>query len=353
MSPPPITHVATTDIKDMMDAGSARRMDLPGFAEEFVDFPHYIIRITERIWHDKEIELCRDWYGEDCAIHTLAGNVAGVQTVIDNTHATLKAFPDRRLDADNVIWSEDEHGTFHSSHLITSKMTNEGPSEFGPATGKKVRVTTIADCLCKDNKIIEEWLVRDNLAITNQLGFDANTVAAKQVEVDQRNNFNIIKFHAENRKKVSGIRVDDFEGATHFAAEMLEIIWNKKQFSKLPDFYDFRVDGIYPGGEFLYGHDQVEAYIKPLFDSLPDAQISIDHVAEIPYLGNAKDVAIRWSLKANHTGEGRYGKPSGAPIYILGVSQFRIMNGKIREERVVWDDIAVRRQIQAHIQENT
>ncbi|MCU0730571.1 MAG: hypothetical protein MUE84_03185, partial [Hyphomonas sp.] len=28
---------------------------LPGFDPEFVDFPHYIIRITERIWHDRAV----------------------------------------------------------------------------------------------------------------------------------------------------------------------------------------------------------------------------------------------------------------------------------------------------------
>ena len=48
VSPPPITHVATTDIADMMNPGPDRRMELPGFDPEFVDFPHYIIRITER-----------------------------------------------------------------------------------------------------------------------------------------------------------------------------------------------------------------------------------------------------------------------------------------------------------------
>ncbi|MEL6666891.1 MAG: hypothetical protein AAFQ24_12205 [Pseudomonadota bacterium] len=88
MTSKPITHVATTDIKDMMAPGPERRMDLPGFDEEFVDFPHYIIRITERIWHDRQVEKCLDWYSEDCAIHTMAGDISGAQTEVDNTWAT-------------------------------------------------------------------------------------------------------------------------------------------------------------------------------------------------------------------------------------------------------------------------
>jgi hypothetical protein len=46
--PAPITMVATTDIQTMMNPGPERRMFLPGFDAEFVDFPHYIIRITGR-----------------------------------------------------------------------------------------------------------------------------------------------------------------------------------------------------------------------------------------------------------------------------------------------------------------
>jgi hypothetical protein len=97
----------------------------------------------------------------------------------------------------------------------------------------------------------------------------------------------------------------------------------------------------------LYGPDEVTNWLSPLLGSLPDAQLSIDHVAEIPYLGEARDVALRWSLAGTHTGHGRYGDPTGAPVFILGVSQFRIMNGRIREETVIFDDLAVRQQIES------
>ena len=57
VGPQPITHVATTDITDMMNPGPDRRMELPGFDPEFVDFPHYIIRITERSLGTTELIL--------------------------------------------------------------------------------------------------------------------------------------------------------------------------------------------------------------------------------------------------------------------------------------------------------
>jgi predicted ester cyclase len=348
MTSRPITHVATTDISDMMNPGTERRMPLPGFDDEFVDFPHYIIRITDRIWHDREVELCLKWYSEDCAIHTLGGDIVGAQTVVDNTWATLAAFPDRRLDADNVIWSREEDGAFYSSHLITSKMTNLGASEFGPATGSRVRVQTIADCLCRDNRIVEEWLVRDNLALVRQLGFNPDEIARKRASAARDRGQDLVAFHAGNRARVlsgDSIRPAPGSGAA-IAAGMLQSVWSEKRAGAAADFYDFRVGGSYPGGESLYGPDEVTAWLAPMLSSFPDAQLCVDHVAEIPYLGEARDVALRWSLAGTHTGQGRYGDPTGAPVYILGVSHFRIMNGRIREETVVFDDLALRQQIE-------
>lgn len=343
----PITHVATTDIKDMMAPCPDRRMDLPGFASEFVDFPHFIIRITERIWHDREVDLCLEWYADTCAIHTLAGDILGAQPVVDNTWATLKAFPDRRLDADNVIWSEEGGGAFYSSHLITSKMTNEGPSEFGPRTGKKLRILTIADCLCRENQIIEEWLVRDNLAAVQQLGFDPNHIAHEQAQSDKTKRFSLIDFHAQNRAAVlEGDKVDTWSTeARSIAAKALKACFAAAGSDALGDLYDYRVRAQFPGDALLYGPDQITDWMRALLEAFPDLCLSIDHVAEIPYLGDAKDVALRWSAAGTHSGAGRYGPPSDAPIYILGVTQARVIKGRVREQVTVWDDIALRRQM--------
>lgn len=342
----PIMMVSATDIDDMMNPGTERRMDLPGFGPEFVDFPHYIIRITERIWHDREVELCLKWYSENCAIHTLAGPIAGAQTVVDNTWATLKAFPDRRLDGDNVIWSDDRDGSFLSSHLITSKMTNLGDSDFGPATGKRVLVRTIADCLCKDNRVIEEWLVRDNLALVSQLGFNPTTVAQRQASADRASGRSLIDTLSGYRSAVfDEVDAEPRSPAAQIATELLRSYWSRPDAAKARSLSDFRLGAWYPGGVYLYGPDQVAEWQGGVRQAIPDARIRLDHIAEVPYLGDARDVAIRWSLSGHHHGGGRYGDATGAPLHILAVSHFRVMNGRVREEVTIWDDLAVMRQV--------
>ena len=328
-------------------------------AQQFVDFPDYIIRITDRIWHERKVEMCIDYYSDDCLIHTQSGKIIGSQTVVDNTYATMKSFPDRVLDADNVIWSRDEpqegsdNPVFYSSHLITSKMTNLGASEFGPATDRKIKVITIADCACRDNVIFEEWLVRDYAAVVQQMGLDVDERAKALALEDKANGFSLIDVHAVNHAAVlanplsaCGKPPSPENEPLAFVESYFGHIWANKDASKLPDFYDFRVGAKYPGDRNFYGHDQVWEFLSGVFEALPDAQVKIEHVADIPYLGEARDVAVRWSLAGTHTGSGFYGAATGANIYIMGVSHFRIIKGRIREEVTIWDDVAVRRMVE-------
>lgn len=349
--PLPVMRVATTDITDMMNPGPGRRMALPGFAEEFVDFPHYIIRITERIWHDREVDLCLQWYSEDCAIHTLAGPITGARTVVDNTWATLAAFPDRRLDGDNVIWSDEGDGSFLSSHLITSKMTNLGDSDFGPATGKRVLVRTIADCLCRENRIVEEWLVRDNLALVEQLAFVPAEVAAQQAARDAERGAPLTGVLAPyHTAALNEPEAEPASEAQRIAADLLRACWQDGDDARAAALSDFRLGAWVPGGKFLYGPDQYAEWAAPIRAAFsPHARLRIEHIAEVPYLGEARDVAVRWLLAGWHEGAGAYGEPTGAPLLIMAVSHFRVMGGRVREEVTIWDDIAVRRQIAGYI----
>ena len=77
---------------------SERRMNLPGFDAEFVDLPHYIIKITDRIWHERQVETIHNYYSADCLIHTLGGDIKGRNSELFRTPMThWRAFPDRRL----------------------------------------------------------------------------------------------------------------------------------------------------------------------------------------------------------------------------------------------------------------
>jgi hypothetical protein len=185
------------------------------------------------------------------------------------------------------------------------------------------------------------------------MGLDVDAKAKELAAEDVAAGFDLVAHHAANHASVleAPVRLTDKPETPEkkpfaFAKSFFSHIWGQKNFSKLPEYYDFRVNATYPGERFFYGHDQITPLLTDLFAAIPDAQMKIEHVADIPYLETTRDIAVRWSLAGAHTGDGFYGKATGANVYIMGVSQFRVMNGRIREEVTIWDDVAVRRMIE-------
>jgi len=338
----PITRVALTPQDELLNPQGGRRMDLPGFDPEFVDFPDYIIRITDWIWHQRDVDLCERYYTDDCLVHTLTGDVTSARDVTRNTRAMMAAFPDRRLEPDNVIWSDEGEDGFYSSHLITSLMTNMGDSEFGPATERKVRVLTIAGCLCRENKIYREWLMRDTSDIVQQLGLDVEALARKQAQNDLDLGSSLIDFHAK-RGHLAGISAPKKDALALDPEAVLNAAWKAKP--ELDGHYFDRCRSFYPGGKDLYSTGQIADFISGIVAALPDLMITVDHICAIPYLDGEQDIAVRFSLSGTHIKDGVYGPASGAPVLIMAACHWRVIHGRIHQEWMVWDDLAVRRQI--------
>ena len=142
---------------------------MEGFDPQYKDITDYILKCTRMIWEGRNISAL-DWhYGDDLLVRTPAGISRGNAAGKSNTMATLAEFPDRQLFGEDVIWSGDENAGFLSSHRILSTATHQG-GVFGPATGHKCTFRTIADTFCKNNRVWDEWLIRDNAAIAIQLG---------------------------------------------------------------------------------------------------------------------------------------------------------------------------------------
>ena len=170
--------------------GTARRAASPSitrrFRSDYSDIVDYIIRCTHRIWEQKDIGLCRTHYADDCVVHTMTGPTMGVEAVVQGTINALASYPDRRVIAEDVIWSEDEPGVFLSSHRIVSDATHLGDEASAFASLSQAGVSTIADCLVSRNRIVEEWLVRDNLTAARQIGCDPWALAVQQADADGR-----------------------------------------------------------------------------------------------------------------------------------------------------------------------
>ena len=336
--------VAGRDIGELLAGQGERRQDLAGFEPTYVDIVDYIIRCTYRIWEEKDLGLIVSHYAPDIIVHTMTGPSTGRDTVIAATARTLSAFPDRTLIGEAVIWSDEGAGAYLSSHRITSAATNLGVSEFGPATGRRVTFTTIADCLCERNLIVEEWLVRDNSALVLGLGASPRHVARAQAEADRAAGPAGWRLRAmatvrEAPCGKSPLATPDDPAA--FAAMVFGSLVGERHLGLVRRAYSPAARWFGPGGRRLFGWGEITGWFTALIGSFGDLITRIDHVAAAD-----DQIAVRWMLTGVHDGPALYGSPSGQPVYILGVTHWRIAYGMIVEETTVFDEVALLRQIE-------
>lgn len=331
---------------DLMAPGD-RRQDLPGYEPVYRDFVDYIVRCTHRIWEEKNIGLCRSHYGDDCVMHTLAGPTQGAETVVQNTVGAMAMSSDRRVIAEDVIWSEEPEGNLYSSHRITSSSTHMGDDPMlGSASRREAGVTTIADCLCRENKIIEEWLVRDNLRAVWQVGADPWAIARKQAENDCQGDQSRHRWRSEAIARVRSnkdVAVPQGHPAV-LAAAMLRNAFREDMYGDAANALSPSAEIRWPTNRHGFGRGFWIGCLTQLRASLQRVSYTLDHIAARPLPRGDIAVALRWSLAGTHAGSGVWGEASGKEILILAVSHYRIRAGAIVEDVTVFDELAVLRQ---------
>ena len=334
-------------IADVLEEGP-RRQELPGFDPVYRDFVDYIMRCTHRIWEEKNIGLCRTHYSDDCVMHTLAGPSVGAATVVQGTVSALAMSSDRQVLGEDVVWSEDADGLLYSSHRITSQMTHMGDDAMlGPATMRPISVTTIADCACRENRIIEEWLVRDNWRAVAQIGGDPWQVAKAQAAADlngdqARHQWRNLAIKDTRSEQDCPVR-DGHPAA--LPAAMLRQALRDDLYGDAAEALSLAAEVRWPSNRHGFGRGYWIGCATQLRGMLHRTALRIEHAAARPLPGDDIAVALRWSLAGTHLGAGLWGPASGRELLIMAVSHYRIRGGLIVEDVTVFDELAVLRQI--------
>ena len=325
---------------------------MQGFAPKFRDFPDYIIGITKEIWEDRGIATLHHYYSPDIVVRSPASVVIGNERVIGATMATLAEFPDRTLLGEDVIWSGTPEDGMLSSHRILSTATHMADGVYGKASGKKLQYRIIADCHAINDQINDEWLIRDQTAIVRQIGWDAKDYAADLIarEGGPEACVRPLTPATDQPGPYTGRGNDNAWGGKY--ADILTRIMGADM-AVIPSEYDRAVQSEYPGGETGHGTGPVDRFWMGLRASFPDATFTIDHQIgrEDPTMPPRS--AIRWSLHGKHDGWGYFGAPTGAEVYVLGIShaEFGSLGAappRIRREFTLFDETSVWKQILLH-----
>ena len=84
--------------------------------------------------------------------------------------------------------------------------------------------------------------------------------------------------------------------------------------------------------------------------AFPNAAFTVEHVIGREDEMMCPRAAVRWSLWGKHEGWGAFGVPTGAEVYVLGISHAdfgAVISGqpKVRREFTLFDETAVWKQI--------
>ncbi len=322
---------------------------MQGFDPKFRDFPDYIIGITKEIWEDRGIATLHQYYAPEIVVRSPASVVIGNKDVISATMATLAEFPDRVLYGEDVIWSGTPEDGMLSSHRIISQATHAGNGVYGHATGKTLEYRILADCHAKNNMIDDEWLIRDQGAIVRQMGWDPKDYAADLIEKEGGPATCVKPLSPETDQPgpYSGRGNDNPWGAQ--LAELLTRIMGADM-AAIPEVYDRACHLEYPGHVTAHGTPEADKFWMGLRASFPKAEFTVHHqIGRDDPLAPPR-AAVRWSLWGKHEGWGAFGRPTGAMVYILGIThaefgQVGTDSPRLRREYTLFDETAVWKQI--------
>lgn len=318
----------------------------------YKDVPDFIYGITREIWEHRGIGGKLDkYYAPDIMLRAATGFTGSNKGVTSQTLQTLHQFPDRQLVGEDVIWTGYADGTFLSSHRLTSVMRHTGDGILGRAEGRKFRSRIIADCWVSNQVVVEEWLVRDQAAFARCLGTDAPTLARTMTDRELAQGIPVSFFipaHDQPSRYRPTLQTDD--EAVHAYLNGMNRLWQDKETAAIRDMYFHGAQFHAPGGDVLYGHGDIDTFALGYLASFPDAALKIESARVNRDPEQPVRVAVRWSLTGTHSGFGHFGEPTGAPVYVMGISHANLTGNRVMAEYLVTDEVSIWKQIYAHVE---
>ncbi len=314
------------------------------FSDRWPDFRDYIVDITREIWDDRKILTLHDYYAPDIIVRRPSGVSTGLEKVIVDTYAAVAQTPARGAGAEDVIWSCDASGHFHSSHRCCDRSVHSVDDIYGPATGTHLRYWLVADCAARGEVIDDEWLVSDTGGLARQLGWEPKAFAQHLIDTEGGPTRCARPMTSADDRPgpYSGTGNDDLWGKRY--ADLLTSVM-AGDLGAILEGYDDQCHLHYAGGREGHGPDDANAFWAGLRASFPRAKFTIRHRVgrHDPLL--SPRAAIRWTLEGAHEGWGLFGRPTGAQVYVLGIAHAEFGPWGLRREWAIHDEVAIWKQI--------
>lgn len=332
---------AETRIPD--DFGPPQSLD--GFEAVYRNIIDYIVRITYRIWEDRDVEYIRATYADDARTYDDYGLQRGDEKIVQDTYHTTAAFSDIQLIADEIVWAGDDEVGFHTSHRTLIRGTNDGPSRYGPTTGRSVDVLVIANCVSLQNEIFLEHVQYNSAAMLEQLGFKLDESVQELIAAppagwprDGETWRQLRAAASPTQPLCKGEPITGFD-VDRFVRDHFNELWNRRNVEVLAANCapSFSFQG--PTNRTFSGLDPMREFAQSIMVSFTDMEWQMD---EVYWMGNDSEgylTSERWSAVGVHVKPGIYGPQTGRPVQIWGITQHEIKDGRIVREWTLFNEL--------------
>jgi predicted ester cyclase len=301
----------------------------------YADPDEFIREVTDLIWVNRAVGFIRENYEPDSIVHGGYGTSLSRDEVIEGSLMRIASTPDRIGQAEDVIWEARGDDAFLSSHLVLScDPTND------------VINRVIANCLYRRGRMVEEWVVRDALAIALQSGQDPDELARQRAFLGYSGSFTSEAPADVITAGDSGPRPDEFRPEVEMVLEFVDRVWNGRELEKVEDFWirDLVLHTV--GYRTMIRPEGYRRALLRMLQPFPGGTFEIrDMITNSAERYAGLRVAITWKFSGRYNGRPDFGDLTDQPIDLLGSSQFLIQNGRIVREVRIYDEIALRAQI--------
>jgi len=301
----------------------------------------FIREVTDRIWVDRDISYIVDNYEPDSVVHGSFGTTVGRQGVIDGSLMRIASTPARVGQAEDVVWEARGRDAFLSSHLVLS-----ADSLIENGRVRDVRGRTVASCLYRRGRMVQEWVVRDGLALALQTGQDPDEVGRSKTFQGFSGSLTQPAPSDVLAEGDSGPRPDDHRAECELVLDFVDQVWNGRNLAKVHQFWvrDLMLHTI--GDRTVLRPDGYQRSLLAMLAPFPDARFEVRDLAAnfAPRYAGLR-IALTWMFVGHYDGEAAFGPLTNELVEVLGCSQFLVQDGRLVREMRVYDEIALRAQI--------
>jgi hypothetical protein len=316
----------------------------PAAYKPYADPDDFIREVTDLIWVQRDVAFIVDNYEPDSVVHGALGTTVGRQGVIEGSLVRIAQTPQRVGQAEDIVWEARGDDAFLSSHLVLSVDRNQ--TGINTLIFPFFRSRTIANCLYRRGRMVEEWVVRDTLAGALQRGVDPDEAARRLAFAGYQGSWCNAAPADVLTVGDSGPRPDDYRAECEMVLEFIEEVWNHRRLNRVADFMvrDLVLQTV--GDTTVIRPDGYQRDILDLVAPFPDAEFAVRDVqtnyAE-RYAGLR--IAVLWQMKGTYRGAASFGPLTHQPVDLMGISQFLVQGGRIVREVRVYDQLALCAQI--------